>query len=566
MGIFLKRAISCAMVCMLAVGTTGIATVELNNIDNSITADATTNSSYKTWRQGDSSWGNMRLGSSSYTMSNSGCAITALATLMVHAGSVSDSSFNPGVLCTYLNNNGGLSSHGDISWSVATNYASSFSFQGYGTLNSSTVSGKASEIKSYLDEGYYIILGVKSGGHWVAVDKVEGDKVYIFDSANGKYVNVFDAYSSSGIYKIRKFYGANSVKPVTTTVTTTATTTTATTTTKATQKVTEEEKTAVTEVVSTDKKSEEAVVTTAPTSTNDTPTTTTTSTSKSTTTTTSSKKESYTTGLYSLSYELCLRAEATTSSDAIDIVPVGSTINVSAVDGEWGYVCHNGNMGWINLTYTSLVENTYNYSTGTYTTGEPLNYRSSADITSESYGVIPANTTLKVTEVSNNWGKITYNGKTAWVCLDYVSTGDTDLSSAVNVATSNTNSKVGIYTTNDNLSLRKGTSTDTDRLDIISKGTDIDIISINGKWGKTLYNGQVGWVYLEYADFKKSFTNIPCDINADGDVNVQDILYVSDKIKNGDSFTQTELAMLDFDEDGTVSSDDYLLLKTIILY
>ena len=74
-------------------------------------------------------------------------------------------------------------------------------------------SGKAEELKNLLDEGYYVILGVKSGGHWVAVDKVEGSTIYAYDPANGKYISVFDAYSSSGVYKIRKFRGANS-KPL----------------------------------------------------------------------------------------------------------------------------------------------------------------------------------------------------------------------------------------------------------------------------------------------------------------------------------------------------------------
>jgi uncharacterized protein YgiM (DUF1202 family) len=136
----------------------------------------------------------------------------------------------------------------------------------------------------------------------------------------------------------------------------------------------------------------------------------------------------------------------------------------------------------------------------------------------------------------------------------------------VNVATSNTSSKVGVYTTNDNLCLRKSTSTNTDKLAVISKGTDIEIISIDGNWGKTVYDNQVGWVYLDYVDYKSSFNTIPCDINSDGEVNVQDVLYVSDKIKNGKAFTQSELAMLDFDEDGSVSAEDYLFFKSIILY
>ena len=46
---------------------------------------------YRSWKQGDSRWGSMHLGSSSDTMAESGCLVTAIAMLMVHTGCADES-------------------------------------------------------------------------------------------------------------------------------------------------------------------------------------------------------------------------------------------------------------------------------------------------------------------------------------------------------------------------------------------------------------------------------------------------------------------------------------------
>jgi len=518
MGNLLKRVVSCAMICLIGVASTGITTVEMPITTITASADET----YKTWKQGDSRWGKMRLGGSSYTMSNSGCAATALSMLMVHSGSITDSSFTPGTLCTFFNNNGGFSNKGDISWGVSSKLASSFTFEGYASLSSSSVSGKVSEIENYLDEGYFLIVGVKSGGHWVAIDRVENGVVYMFDPANGKNVSLFNAYDNSGIYKVRKFKGANSVS---TSVTTTV-----------------EEKEDVAEEV---KDTQQSTSNTKPS--------------------TSTPTSSYTTGLYKITSELRFRTDAYLDADIIDIIPASTSINVSEINGEWGYVCYNGNMGWINLAYTSKLQNSYKYETGTYTTAEPLNFRESNTTSSNSYGLIPVNTKIEILEVKDNWGKVSYEGKSAWVCLDYVSVGDTTFSSSVNIAVSNSDKNIGNYTTTDNLYIRNGADTSFPTIDLINNGTDIMIIAVNGNWGKTIYNGSVGWVCLDYATYKNSFSFLPCDINNDGSVNITDLLYVSNKLKNGSKFTSNEVKLIDLNQDGKVDSTDYILFKGILL-
>ena len=44
------------------------------------------NGEYRTWKQSDPRWGSIRLGGSSETISQSGCAVTSVAMLLVKAG------------------------------------------------------------------------------------------------------------------------------------------------------------------------------------------------------------------------------------------------------------------------------------------------------------------------------------------------------------------------------------------------------------------------------------------------------------------------------------------------
>ena len=93
-------------------------------------------SSYKTWLQSDSRWGSKCLGVSHETMSQVGCAVTSVAILAVHSGSVSEDSFNPGILCDYLSKNNGFDSFANLYWGAVSGLVSGFTFQKRANLSS----------------------------------------------------------------------------------------------------------------------------------------------------------------------------------------------------------------------------------------------------------------------------------------------------------------------------------------------------------------------------------------------------------------------------------------------
>ena len=166
---------------------------------------------YKSWKQSDDRWGSISFGQVGDTMSSSGCAVTSIAMLMVHCGAVPDdeSSFNPGILVNFLNKNNGFTYDGGIYWASPSKYASSFGFVKSMSISGS-VSEKTSVIKEYLDGGYVLVAMVKNGGHFVAVDRVSDSVVYIMDPARNGYDRLF-GYDASGVTRLIVYKGPHGV-------------------------------------------------------------------------------------------------------------------------------------------------------------------------------------------------------------------------------------------------------------------------------------------------------------------------------------------------------------------
>lgn len=196
---------------------------------------------YRLWRQWDERWGDIYLGTSTDTMARSGCLVTAVAILAVHSGTKDAEIFNPGTFVQELNNVGAFDSWGAIaSWAKVTEVIPEVKFVKSGSFSSTTQSGKAQEILSVINEGYYVICNV--GGHWVFVEGVNGSDVYMIDSAKDEIL-MFAGYSNSNITSWQAYTGKNPpgniIGPlVTTTATTTSTTTTTTSTTTTTTSTT----------------------------------------------------------------------------------------------------------------------------------------------------------------------------------------------------------------------------------------------------------------------------------------------------------------------------------------
>lgn len=165
---------------------------------------------YRSWKQGDSRWRNILLAPSSDTMWESGCLVTAIATLMVHSGCADENGVDPGKLCTYLGNNGGFTSNGELYWAKINGAVDGFTLANWGVNLSGSRYDKVAQIQSYLNQGYYIVASVGYGAHWVAIDSADGNgNINILDPAYS-YTKLFGGYSDDGVTRIALFSGNGS--------------------------------------------------------------------------------------------------------------------------------------------------------------------------------------------------------------------------------------------------------------------------------------------------------------------------------------------------------------------
>lgn len=141
-----------------------------------------------------------------------------------------------------------------------------------------------------------------------------------------------------------------------------------------------------------------------------------------------------------------------------------------------------------------------------------LNLRKEANTSSSIIKAFPQNTSLKIYEIKNNWGK-TDGG---WVCLDYTNYKKSSLSSSSSNSNKSSKYSTGRYEiATAVLTVRKGPGTNYDWLKYsqltanaqkqvyekcgskpngLCKGVQCDVSEVSGNWGKI----PSGWICLDY--------------------------------------------------------------------
>lgn len=153
------------------------------------------------WKQCDSRWGSLKVRSG--TICKIGCALTSVSIQIARSGTNTNVSgeFNPGTFMQLHRDNGGFGANDSITWNV-TDVAPNFKFNGSTRLGG-TKQQKMQKINEYLSNGEYIVLGVSytytgeyNIDHYVAVDHVGNDEIYVFDPAGKRNGTLFADYSA----------------------------------------------------------------------------------------------------------------------------------------------------------------------------------------------------------------------------------------------------------------------------------------------------------------------------------------------------------------------------------
>lgn len=138
---------------------------------------STNSGTFTSWKQYDSQWSNVRLGNK--TVGAIGCAMTSVAIQIMRSGSpLSIEEFNPGTFAQALTKAGGFDAAGNITWSAVERIAPNFKF-----VDRINHRPSLQELNNLVSQGYYVILNVKYGRHWIAIDSVDvaNNKIYMFD-------------------------------------------------------------------------------------------------------------------------------------------------------------------------------------------------------------------------------------------------------------------------------------------------------------------------------------------------------------------------------------------------
>lgn len=160
------------------------------------------------WKQSSSSWGQIKLGTSKYTIRSAGCLATSVAIQISRSNTgVTVENFNPGTFVNYLNQHNGFTPGGLFKWnnSIWSGLAPNFVVENSNYSLPKTRGEKVSTVKSLLDQGYYPVMCVKKNcGHWVAVTGVTNDDILIADPGSSA-TYTFKRYSVSNVTRLALF-------------------------------------------------------------------------------------------------------------------------------------------------------------------------------------------------------------------------------------------------------------------------------------------------------------------------------------------------------------------------
>lgn len=121
------------------------------------------------------------------------------------------------------------------------------------------------------------------------------------------------------------------------------------------------------------------------------------------------------------SVSLNIRSGRGTSYKKIGSIPSGKIVTVTDIQTGWGKVTYNGKTGYCSMKYLRRPELIDGGSDANYKTTASLNLRSGRGTKYKIKLTIPKNTKLKVTDISNEWGKTTYKSTTGYVKTSYLS-------------------------------------------------------------------------------------------------------------------------------------------------
>ncbi len=135
-------------------------------------------------------------------------------------------------------------------------------------------------------------------------------------------------------------------------------------------------------------------------------------------------------------------------------------------------------------------------TTGVVNSQSGLRLRSGPDTASDPIAVIEYGTTVEVICAQDGWCNVSVNGRTGYMAQEYLnlSSPDCAMTGTVNVTAVN---------------LRASAGTSSAIIKLLSKGEQVTVLGIEGKWTRVSYNSLKGFIYTEYLSFSAVQSSSP---------------------------------------------------------
>lgn len=186
-------------------------------------------------------------------------------------------------------------------------------------------------------------------------------------------------------------------------------------------------------------------------------------------------------GDYITSDRAILRSAPGTTNPMVMVLPKDETVTVSRISRGWASVEYEGAVGYVSIRSLFRVYEGGTTTVNFKTTGD-VNMRSSPSANGKLILTVPRGATVAVSSVHSGWAAITYKEKTGYIYTKYME----------GLSTAKT------YKATKRVNMRAAASGDAEVLTIIPEGDKIQVIRTEGDWASILYQGQAGYVMIQY--------------------------------------------------------------------
>ena len=181
---------------------------------------------------------------------------------------------------------------------------------------------------------------------------------------------------------------------------------------------------------------------------------------------------------------LNLRTGPSTSYQVILVIPKGAQVEVTGYSGNWAKVTYNGKTGYASNAYLKPAAVEMYYTTAS------LNLRSGPGTSYKVLLVMPKGAGVEVLQKNGDWYQVRYKGTTGYASRKYLTAEKSSTGGTV------------LYTT-DELNLRKGPGVSYAIVAVMSKGSEVTVLSTSEAWPKVRYKTYEGYCSPKYLSATK---------------------------------------------------------------